>query len=66
MWSMMNIRSLTFVNSLTNRWSTIQVTTNKFCGCLFQIDARHSSGVTEQDKVYMDKLLQLKVNKSID
>jgi hypothetical protein len=39
------------VNSLTNWWSTIQVATNKFCGCLAQIEARHPSGVTEQDKV---------------
>ncbi|XP_062148028.1 uncharacterized protein LOC133856971 [Alnus glutinosa] len=40
------------VNSLTNRWSTIQVATNKFCGCIAQIEARHPSGVTELDKVF--------------
>jgi hypothetical protein len=43
-----------FVNSLTNRWSTIQVATNKFCGCLAQIEARHPSGVTKQDKVWIN------------
>jgi hypothetical protein len=39
------------VNSLMNWWSTIQVAINKFCGCLAQIEARHPSGVTKQDKV---------------
>jgi len=39
------------VNSLMNWWSTIQVAINKFCGCLAQIEARHPSGLTKQDKV---------------
>ncbi|XP_058184010.1 uncharacterized protein LOC131301649 isoform X2 [Rhododendron vialii] len=37
-------------NSLMNRWSTIQLSTNKFCGYLAQIEAAHQSGMTEQDK----------------
>ncbi|KAG6724907.1 hypothetical protein I3842_02G006500 [Carya illinoinensis] len=37
-------------NSLTNRWSTIQHATTKFCGALAQIEGRSPSGVTEQDK----------------
>ncbi|KAI8544030.1 hypothetical protein RHMOL_Rhmol08G0263300 [Rhododendron molle] len=38
-------------NSLMNRWSTIQLSINKFCGYLAQIEAAHQSGMTEQDKV---------------
>ncbi|KAI8540090.1 hypothetical protein RHMOL_Rhmol09G0234900 [Rhododendron molle] len=38
-------------NSLMNRWSTIQLSTNKFCGYLAQIEAAHQSGMTEQDKI---------------
>ena len=37
--------------SLMNRWSTIQLVTNKFCGCYAQIESRNQSGVIEQDKV---------------
>ncbi|CAI9785223.1 unnamed protein product [Fraxinus pennsylvanica] len=36
--------------SLMNRWSTIQLATNKFCGCYAQIESRNQSGVNEQDK----------------
>nr|POF14415.1 glutathione s-transferase t3 [Quercus suber] len=31
------------VSSLTNRWSTIQLCTNKFCGCLAQIESKNES-----------------------
>ncbi|KAL7235980.1 hypothetical protein ACSBR1_019289 [Camellia fascicularis] len=31
------------VNSLMHRWSTIQLGTNKFCGCFAQIESRHQS-----------------------
>ena len=37
--------------SLMNRWSTIQLVTNKFCGCYVQIESRNQSGVNEQDKL---------------
>uniref|UniRef100_A0A2N9EGQ4 No apical meristem-associated C-terminal domain-containing protein n=1 Tax=Fagus sylvatica TaxID=28930 RepID=A0A2N9EGQ4_FAGSY len=37
-------------NSLMHRWSTIQLKTNKFCGCLAQIERRNESGLNEQDK----------------
>jgi hypothetical protein len=37
--------------SLMNRWSTIQLAVNKFCGFLAQIEKRSQSGLTEQDKV---------------
>ncbi|XP_035540252.1 uncharacterized protein LOC118344230 [Juglans regia] len=42
---------------LTNRWSTIQHATNKFCGALAQIEGRSPSGVTEQDKIEQAKEL---------
>ncbi|KAF7143236.1 hypothetical protein RHSIM_Rhsim05G0092900 [Rhododendron simsii] len=38
-------------NSLMNRWSAIQLSVNKFCGCYAQIELRHQSGMTEEDKV---------------
>lgn len=38
------------MNSITNWWSMIQVDTKKFCACLVQIEARHPSGASEQDK----------------
>ncbi|CAL5414910.1 unnamed protein product [Camellia sinensis] len=38
-------------NSLMNRWSTIQLGTNKFCGFFAQIESMHQSGVNEQDKI---------------
>uniref|UniRef100_A0A2N9IL80 No apical meristem-associated C-terminal domain-containing protein n=1 Tax=Fagus sylvatica TaxID=28930 RepID=A0A2N9IL80_FAGSY len=38
-------------NSLMHRWSTIQVKTNKFCGCLAQVERRNESGLNEQDKI---------------
>ena len=37
--------------SLMNRWSTIQLATNKFCGCFDQIERLNQSGLTEKDKV---------------
>ena len=39
-------------DSLNSRWSTIQRETNKFCGCLAQIENRNESGKTEHDKVF--------------
>ncbi|XP_050288896.1 glutathione S-transferase T3-like [Quercus robur] len=38
-------------DSLNSRWSTIQRETNKFCGCLAQIENRNESGKTEHDKI---------------
>ena len=43
------------VGSLTNRWSTIQLCTNKFCGCLAQIESKNESGKTGEDKVHLIK-----------
>ncbi|XP_062083610.1 glutathione S-transferase T3-like [Humulus lupulus] len=37
--------------SIRNRWSTIQLATNKFCGALAQIERRSPSGANEQDKI---------------
>jgi hypothetical protein len=42
------------VHSLSNRWSTIQKFTNKFCGYLAQVETKNPSGATEQDKVKMN------------
>ncbi|XP_030949957.1 glutathione S-transferase T3-like [Quercus lobata] len=38
-------------DSLNSRWSTIQRETNKFCGCLAQIENQNESGKTEYDKI---------------
>ncbi|KAI8561263.1 hypothetical protein RHMOL_Rhmol04G0325000 [Rhododendron molle] len=38
-------------NSLMNRWSTIQLSVNKFCGCFAGIEAKSQSGKNEEDKV---------------
>ncbi|KAI8525010.1 hypothetical protein RHMOL_Rhmol13G0194700 [Rhododendron molle] len=32
-------------------WSTIQLSVNKFCGCFAGIEAKHQSGMNEEDKV---------------
>ncbi|KAF5441947.1 hypothetical protein F2P56_037113 [Juglans regia] len=42
---------------LTNRWSTIQKATNKFCGCLAQVESIHPSGTNEQDNIEKAKLM---------
>ena len=39
-------------DSLNSRWSTIQRETNKFCGCLAQIENWNESGKIEHDKVF--------------
>ncbi|KAK4592150.1 hypothetical protein RGQ29_016593, partial [Quercus rubra] len=45
------------VSSLTNRWSMIQHCTNKFCGCLAQIESKNESGKTSEDKLNVAKEL---------
>ena len=37
--------------SITSRWSTIQNSTEKFCGYLAQVESMHQSGLNEHDKV---------------
>ncbi|KAF7124374.1 hypothetical protein RHSIM_Rhsim12G0091400 [Rhododendron simsii] len=37
-------------NSLKNRWSTIQLSVNKFCGCFAGTEAKHQSRMNEEDK----------------
>lgn len=37
--------------SLMNRWSAIQLATDKFCGCFAQIERLNQSGLTEKNKV---------------
>ena len=39
-------------DSLNSRWSTIQKETNKFCGCLAQIENWNESDKIEHDKVF--------------
>ncbi|KAG6624250.1 hypothetical protein CIPAW_16G013100 [Carya illinoinensis] len=53
-----------YVGSLTNRWSTIQKATNKFCGCLTQVESMHPSGNNEQDKIDKAKVLYRSTQKS--
>ena len=43
------------VGSLMNRWSTIQLSTNKFCGFLSQIESKNESGKTKEDKTNLIK-----------
>ncbi|KAF8400428.1 hypothetical protein HHK36_013726 [Tetracentron sinense] len=49
-------------NSLKHRWSTIHLSTNKFCSSLAQIEARHQSGLTEQDKIVKAKWMFQELN----
>lgn len=44
-------------SSLCNRWSSIQLCVSKFQGFYNQIDGRNQSGVGEQDKVIILKLI---------
>ena len=37
--------------SLISRWGAISAKTNKFAGCMAQVNALHQSGITEKDKV---------------
>ena len=37
--------------SLISRWEAISEKTNKFAGCMVQVNALHQSGITEEDKV---------------
>ena len=37
--------------SLLSRWGAISEKTNKFAGCMAQVNAHHQSGITEEDKV---------------
>jgi hypothetical protein len=41
------------IGSLQNRWSTIQLCTNKYSGCLANIESLHQSGLTEENKVHL-------------
>ncbi|XP_065629760.1 glutathione S-transferase T3 [Quercus suber] len=45
------------VSSLMNQWSTIQLGSNKFCGCLVQIESKNESGKTNKDKLNVAKEL---------
>ncbi|CAL5433568.1 unnamed protein product [Camellia sinensis] len=47
-----------------NRWSTIQLGTNKFCGFFAQIESMHQSGVNEQDKIGKAKLMYQEFQKA--
>ncbi|KAL0004983.1 hypothetical protein SO802_012544 [Lithocarpus litseifolius] len=51
-------------DSLNSRWSTIQKETNKFCGCLAQIENRNESGKTEHDKIEDAKTMYKSNNKN--
>ena len=39
------------VISLLSHWGMISEKTNKFAGCMVQVNALHQSGITEEDKV---------------
>uniref|UniRef100_A0A5B6Z1S7 Putative la protein 1 n=1 Tax=Davidia involucrata TaxID=16924 RepID=A0A5B6Z1S7_DAVIN len=43
--------------SLKARWATIKLAVNKFIGCYAQIEARHQSSVSEQDKILQAMLM---------
>ena len=38
---------------LMQRWSTIQLCTNKYSGCLAKIESLNQSGMTEENKVHL-------------
>ncbi|KAM4129042.1 hypothetical protein ACJW30_02G215300 [Castanea mollissima] len=48
-------------NSPMNRWSTIQLQTNKFVGILASIEMANPSGVNEQNKIIKAKEVYIKV-----
>ncbi|XP_028054603.1 glutathione S-transferase T3-like [Camellia sinensis] len=50
--------------SLMNRWSAIQLATNKFSGCFAQIQRLNQSGKTEKDKILDAKKLYKELYKS--
>jgi hypothetical protein len=39
-------------DSLQQRWSNIQLCTNKYSGCLAKIESLHQSGMTKENKVH--------------
>ena len=39
------------VVSLLSRWGAISEKSNKFAGCMAQVNVLHQSGITEEDKV---------------
>ena len=39
------------VISLLSHWGAISEKTNKFAGCMAQVNALHQSGITEEDKI---------------
>ena len=41
------------IGSLQNRWSTIQLGTNKYSGCLAKIESLRQSGLTKENKVHL-------------
>ncbi|KAI8545972.1 hypothetical protein RHMOL_Rhmol07G0079200 [Rhododendron molle] len=51
-----NFKSERNQNSLMNRWSTIQIATNKFCACFAQIESKHHTGVPAKDQVTRAKM----------
>ncbi|CAL5402850.1 unnamed protein product [Camellia sinensis] len=50
--------------SLMNRWSAIQLATNKFSGCFAQIQRLNQSGKTDKDKILDAKKLYKELYKS--
>ncbi|XP_038716831.1 glutathione S-transferase T3-like [Tripterygium wilfordii] len=50
--------------SLINRWSNVQSCVNKFMGFLAQIETSRPSGVNEQDKIEMAKVMYRDIQKT--
>ncbi|GMP31738.1 hypothetical protein CsSME_00005825 [Camellia sinensis var. sinensis] len=50
--------------SLMNRWSTIQLAINKFCGCFAQVEQMNRSGSTTKDKIRDAKKLYKDLHQS--
>ncbi|XP_050264434.1 uncharacterized protein LOC126708621 [Quercus robur] len=51
------------VISLLSHWGTISEKTNKFSGCMAQVNALHQSGIIEEDKITNAKTLYLEKHK---
>ncbi|KAL4625750.1 hypothetical protein ACB092_05G047400 [Castanea dentata] len=55
--------SMRTITSLLSRWGLISERTNKFAGCMAKVNARHKSGITEQDQITNVKALFLEIHK---
>ncbi|XP_075672454.1 uncharacterized protein LOC142641999 [Castanea sativa] len=51
------------ITSLLSRWGLISERTNKFARCMSKVNARHKSGITEQNQITNAKAFFLEIHK---